>query len=1051
MRIFVSYRRSDSRMITGRLWQQLCGEVGRENVFFDHDSLPPGRDFPSQIATAIQQSQVVLVVIGPTWVTATRDGLQRLGQPDDHVRREVELALEHVEVVVPVLVEGATVPEPGSLPESLRPLVTRTGVQLREDPDFLPDAERLIARLRRSIGDAVPATAAAAQGTLAERCRAAGQAGRWEECLDLARRLLDPSRGSSIDDLEEGVEWLLFGRRWDEAADLLPAAAADLGDDPATAARRRLLTVRLAQARGGSFDIDLPGVAAELRRLAGASAPATTRARVELATDLVWSDEDTGRAAAMLGELADDIVHSYRDDPFGAVWQRLWLLAGVIRNEDAAVREAALRLAATTEVDARALGADHPLAALAAVLHGWLAGTDPDAESLISSAIRGVGRSHPIYAWLASYEAGRRIAAGDVAGAVAFRAQQVSWTEEAFGLSHPATLTVLGQLAWAQQEGGRPQEAVRTATTVLERCRATDPGSAAVLAAAWDLGWALTKDSSPDRALAMITDALRDSHTAHDDAARVNAEVAALQFASQAGDLDGIVERVDLLLASRPPEQYADWVIPFAHREARDALDRSDRIEEALGHAIAVQPGVDEELDEATALDVLALAHLRHRAKDFGAAVELLDGVWPDLDRALPSRAVGAFAALLREASRAMDEPDTQALLEAFEACAALPKAEFDEAHHHAKTVAALALMLLAAFGLADQLSDLAMEVATDRMIDALPEGWVYGSQLAEAAAGNEDLLPSLTRLLEALPAQPEPVAAHELGGALALIRAWQAWDTQAWLRRAAGELPPPSLRRAGGPRALIERMAEVWDQSAEADTDPADLAELDVLAAYAALDGGPWPAGATRALAERLADLRSRYGGGADPRGPWDVPLPADRTGRRLVAGAALGFGLGLLRSAGSRAGTSGQAGLGADLFAATVLRLNVSGGHLLGDRDWLWLLPNAVPIPVREKLLQIDSGFAGLATRGAAGWLGEEVPDLFQNAPVRDRPWQHVAQGLFDQWAGRKLAELPDPYGRYQDGSWPVPPPGGDLPDAYADLAARLRAAASDGFLFG
>ena len=76
--------------------------------------------------------------------------------------------------------------------------------------------------------------------------------------------------------------------------------------------------------------------------------------------------------------------------------------------------------------------------------------------------------------------------------------------------------------------------------------------------------------------------------------------------------------------------------------------------------------------------------------------------------------------------------------------------------------------------------------------------------------------------------------------------------------------------------------------------------------------------------------------------------------------------------------------------------------------------------------------------------------MPDLFATAPVRDQPWQQSAQRLFEHWAERKFAELPDPYGRYQDGSWPVPPPAGDLPPAYAELAAKLLAAADES-LFG
>lgn len=1050
MRIFVSYRRSDSRTVTGRLWQYLCGEIGRDNIFFDHDSLPPGLDFPSQIATAVRQSQVVLVMIGPNWVTTTRDGLQRLGLPDDHVRREVELALEHVEVVVPVLVDGAGVPEPNQLPESLRPLVNRTAVQLRDDPDFLPDAERLIARLRRAAGDTVPDTPAAAHGSLAEQCRTAGQAGRWEECLDLARRLLEPARGSSVEDVEEAAGWLLFGRRWDELADLLPAALAGAADDPGVRSRGRLVALRTAQAVGDDVEVaELAELVDTLRRVAGSSAPVTTRARTQLALGLVWSDDSAARGATMLGELADDIVHSYRTDRFGAVWERLWLLTGVVRNDDPQVRQAALRLASATEADARALGSGHPLAALATLLRAWLTDTDPDTGQLVSTVVRQVGRNHPGYAWLLGTDAARLEAAGDFAAAAGSRTRLVGWLEEAFGPSHPSTLTGLSLLVAAQNQAGLQGDAVRTATSLLTRNQAIDPGSAATLDAAWELGWALAHDGQPQHGLAVVTGALAASRTAHDDDARLNAEVASLQFADRAGDHAGVVERADLLLASRSPGEFADWVIPYAHRAARNALEATDRIEEALHHAVALQPAVDQALDATMALDILALAGLRFQADENGAALELLDGVWPDLDRSLPSGELRIHAALLRETVRCLDdEPDSDALLAAVEACAERPVAEYDQCTPLAAQIALLGVLLLAEFELAPRLSAGGIAAATDRMIDALPGSWVPGARLAEAASRSDDLVPCLTRLLEALPAEPEPVTGRELSGTLSLLRARLAWETQNWYRWADGTDPLPPLRDAVQPEKLLDRITQVWNDQPDAETDPQDLAELTRLWTYRHLTHGDWPAEATRTLARRLAELQDRFEVGGTLRGRWDVPLPADRQGRRLVADAALGYALALLRSRPST-GTDRRR-FGAELFAVTVLRLDATGGHLLGDGSWLGVLGDAVPAPVRSRLLRIDAEFAGLAERGSAGWLGEEVPDLFATAPVRDQPWQQSAQRLFEHWAERKFAELPDPYGRYQDGSWPVPPPAGDLPPAYAELAAKLLAAANES-LFG
>jgi hypothetical protein len=44
-KITISYRRDDSMDITGRIFDRLTSRYGRETVFRDIDSIPPGLDF----------------------------------------------------------------------------------------------------------------------------------------------------------------------------------------------------------------------------------------------------------------------------------------------------------------------------------------------------------------------------------------------------------------------------------------------------------------------------------------------------------------------------------------------------------------------------------------------------------------------------------------------------------------------------------------------------------------------------------------------------------------------------------------------------------------------------------------------------------------------------------------------------------------------------------------------------------------------------------------------------------------------------------------------
>ena len=146
--VFLSYRRADSENAVGRIHEHLSEAFGRQAIFHDTGSLRPGSDFRSAIQNALTSSDVVAVVIGKQWLSATGpDGRRRLDQSDDVVRREVETALKAGKVVIPVLVDGASMPRADALPPSIRELAYRNAVEVRPGRDFETDMQRLIAAL----------------------------------------------------------------------------------------------------------------------------------------------------------------------------------------------------------------------------------------------------------------------------------------------------------------------------------------------------------------------------------------------------------------------------------------------------------------------------------------------------------------------------------------------------------------------------------------------------------------------------------------------------------------------------------------------------------------------------------------------------------------------------------------------------------------------------------------------------------------------------------------------------------------------------------------
>ncbi len=122
-RIFISYRREDSRGYAGRLQGDLSRRYTSEAVFRDIE-IPPGVDFAQHINMLIDQCNVVLVMIGNGWSDARdKTGERRLEKDADWVRLEIERALARSDVeVIPVLVDGARLPPREELPPSLAPL-----------------------------------------------------------------------------------------------------------------------------------------------------------------------------------------------------------------------------------------------------------------------------------------------------------------------------------------------------------------------------------------------------------------------------------------------------------------------------------------------------------------------------------------------------------------------------------------------------------------------------------------------------------------------------------------------------------------------------------------------------------------------------------------------------------------------------------------------------------------------------------------------------------------------------------------------------------------
>jgi len=150
--IFINYRRDESGHVAGRLHDSLAPKFGRKKLFMDVDNIPVGKDFENYLKSQVAACDAMLAIIGPNWLTAKDEaGQQRLDNPEDFVVIEIAAALARDIPVVPVLVDGARMPKPSELPDSLKPLARRQAIEIRHT-NFNSDAETLFKRLREVLG-----------------------------------------------------------------------------------------------------------------------------------------------------------------------------------------------------------------------------------------------------------------------------------------------------------------------------------------------------------------------------------------------------------------------------------------------------------------------------------------------------------------------------------------------------------------------------------------------------------------------------------------------------------------------------------------------------------------------------------------------------------------------------------------------------------------------------------------------------------------------------------------------------------------------------------
>lgn len=129
--IFINYRREDAAADAGRLFDDLRRRCKDEHVFMDL-TIEAGKDFRAALSEKLETCDVLLALMGPRWLHVTNEatGKRRLDEEQDFVRLEIVTALAQQKLVIPVILPGAKMPSPESLPESIRELAWRNAFEL---------------------------------------------------------------------------------------------------------------------------------------------------------------------------------------------------------------------------------------------------------------------------------------------------------------------------------------------------------------------------------------------------------------------------------------------------------------------------------------------------------------------------------------------------------------------------------------------------------------------------------------------------------------------------------------------------------------------------------------------------------------------------------------------------------------------------------------------------------------------------------------------------------------------------------------------------------
>jgi hypothetical protein len=199
LRIFLCYRRDDTRWVAGRLYDELRQRYGPKQVFQDIVAIRPGIRYTDQIQEEISRCDVLIVVMGEGWLSAADpQGRRRLDSPRDLVRLEIAAALQRGIPIIPLLIQRASMPADVELPDDIADLTLYHACEVT-DTRWDYDVGVLLKAVDGFAGESAPAETSMAGGQAGTIRRQQARGGKAEFYRAFWTRFLERVRAEHPD------------------------------------------------------------------------------------------------------------------------------------------------------------------------------------------------------------------------------------------------------------------------------------------------------------------------------------------------------------------------------------------------------------------------------------------------------------------------------------------------------------------------------------------------------------------------------------------------------------------------------------------------------------------------------------------------------------------------------------------------------------------------------------------------------------------------------------------------------------------------------------